>query len=81
MPKTVALPERFNIECVEKVHADVRGKAPGVLSGDAVKSIDGAALQWLAVAVRAGWSIEGASEALKRGVALLGLAHTINTNG
>ena len=81
MSSTVALPERFNIECVEALHADVRAHEPGVLTGDAVKSIDGAALQWLAVAVRSGWSVSGASDALKRGVALLGLEHAIKTNG
>jgi hypothetical protein len=81
MSNTIALPERFNIECVEAVHAEVRVRPPGVLLGDGVKSIDGAALQWLAAAVRTGWSVTGASDALKRGVASLGLEHTIKTNG
>jgi len=81
MSNTIALPERFNIECVETLHAEVRAREPGLLTGDAVKSVDGAALQWLAVAVRTGWALEAASDALKRGVALLGLEHTIKTSG
>jgi hypothetical protein len=81
MRPTLLLPQHLTIEFVEQLHAQALALEPGCLDGGAVTVVDGAGAQWLASAVATGWTLDGASAPLARGVALLGLSHLLPEHG